>query len=767
MAQDLGSAILAGFQGAQAGARQRQQLLMQQQELDLARERAGREQEQLKLNQNADVRAQAEADENRRKFARTELGVDADRVFGRGQALGIIKKDGTIDRDTLAKGVKAGDEQYTRFLADVMNVNKREEAIGRNNYGPTDFAFTGVDKEALKQDRLVITGSYRDGRPGVLTAQGGSGPDENVVTSTIDEGVDLAITGLQTRVIPNSNFGATSAESRFRTGLGVGTVIAKANENKPPYYAQSGGPAARTVLNAIDASGLPVEASRMFISRLSTIQDPAQKEQFVRMVAKDLGVEAAAVETGGEVSSTRLGFDREERIGGPTAFMGPVTVSRTTTTSSAVKGFDARIATKRQQADKLAITDPSRERLEAEISDIATKKANFIRTENQNTWAGYEADAKKVKDALAGSNLTAGTRSYWTARGQDVDKKKQAFIKAGGYTPVQRTTDYQVLERNVISRIRELPPSGVAGAIQSGALRFSEPEVRALRARLTEAGVSGTTGNAIRTASKTLPREEIIATLAVAYAQSNDAGQQQQLMTMIANTGETGSPFLTAVKRRDQELNEWELALRERELQANREATAAKRAGDATAVKLANIQALQKTLDEGASMLNPTVDGRPTKGDIDAISNWTRMSLPKNEAFIRQMARIDPVAAREYYGVHMGQASQAAAVIFDELPSAGLLGGAKDVLYDWFGTKPTVDTMAQRLQNVRAVTDADGVAKSFYLVNRGTGRQQGKELTATQIQSIDGGPEMFQILSAASFINEEIASGRAAQNARQ
>ena len=481
-------------------------------------------------------------------------------------------------------------------------------------------------------------------------------------------------------------------------------------------------------------------------------------------MAKDLGVEAATVETGGEVSSTRLGFDREEpvvAIGGEF-----VTISRTKT-SSAVKGFDARIATKRQQADKLAITDPRRERLEAEISDIATKKANFIRTENQNTWAGYEADAKKVKDALAGSNLTAGTRSYWTARGQDVDKKKQAFIKAGGYTPVQRTTDYQVLERNVISRIRELPPSGVAGAIQSGALRFSEPEVRALRARLTEAGVSGTTGNAIRTASKTLPREEIIATLAVAYAQSNDAGQQQQLMTMIANAGETGSPFLSAVKRRDQELEAASLAMRAREVDASNAATAQRRAESANSVRLANIQALDSALRDGSSMLNPTVDGRPTKGNIDAASNWARMSLPRNEAFIRQMARLDPVAAREYYGVHIGQSSQAAAVIFDELPSAGLFGGAKDVIYDWFGSKPTVDTMATRLQNVRAVTDSDGTVTSFYLVNRGTGRRQGKEITATQMQNIDGGPELFQIFARAAVFNVDIASGRAAQNARQ
>jgi hypothetical protein len=116
MAQDLGSAILAGFQGVQAAAQRRQQLGIQREELDLARERAGREQEQLQLNKNVDARAEAEANEQRRTFAKTELGQDADRVFGRGQTLGVIKADGTIDRDALLKGVKAGDEQYTRCL---------------------------------------------------------------------------------------------------------------------------------------------------------------------------------------------------------------------------------------------------------------------------------------------------------------------------------------------------------------------------------------------------------------------------------------------------------------------------------------------------------------------------------------------------------------------------------------------------------------------------------------------------------------------------
>jgi len=764
MATGILGGLDATLQGFMQMSAQAERNRLANAELELARQRDNREQEQLKLNQetlrlnqNADARAQGESNDRQRALAKNELSTDADRAYGRAQTLGVIKQDGNIDRDTLRRGVKAGDEQYTRFLADIMNVNKREEAIGRNNYGPTDFAFTGVDKEALKLGKVVITGSYRDGRPGVLTAQGGSGPNENIVASTIDEAVDLAITALQTRVIPNSNFGATSAESRFRTALGVGNTIAAANKNAPPFYAQSynaGG--ARTVLNAIDASGLPVEASRTFISQLSAIKDPRQKQEFIWQVAKDLGVEAEVNMRGG-ASSTTIGVDKRT-----TEFdlKGIKIVSQP---SLKIKGFDTGIARKRKLADKLPINDPRREALENEISDLADQKANFIRSENQATWDSYTADSKKAEEALAKPNVTAESRSYWNARKQDVDKKKQAFIKAGGYTPIQRTTDYQVLEQNVISRIRELSPSDVAGAIQSGALKFSEPEVRALRARLTEAGVSGTTGNAIRTASKALPREEIIATLAIAYAQSNDPGQQQQLMTMIANTGETGSPFLSAVKRRDQELNEWELALRERELQASREATAAKRAGDVNAVKLANIQALDEALSAGAAMLNPTVKGRITKGNIEDASNWARVSLPRNQAFIRQMARLDPVAASEYYDVHLGQSSQAAAIIFDELPS----GFINDTLYSWFGNKPTVDTMAKRLQNVRAVTDADETVRSFYLVNRGTGRQQGKEITAAQMQNFDGGPELFQIFARAALINEEIASARAAQNARQ
>jgi len=115
----------------------------------------------------------------------------------------------------LAKGIKSGDRQYIGVVADILNVNKAEENLNRGKFDPTDFRFTGVDPEALKQGRLIATGQYSDGRQGVFTAQGGSEPNENVINTSVDEGVDLAIEALQMRVIPNSNMGATSAESRL------------------------------------------------------------------------------------------------------------------------------------------------------------------------------------------------------------------------------------------------------------------------------------------------------------------------------------------------------------------------------------------------------------------------------------------------------------------------------------------------------------------------------------------------------------------------
>jgi hypothetical protein len=760
MADNIGSAILAGIQGVQQNARQRQAMLLQEQELDLARQRSAREDEQLKIqqqqlaiNQDVNARAQQQQTELSRTNAKTRLTEDSDRVFGRAQSLGIIKRDGSIDREALAKGIKSGDRQYIGVVADILNVNKAEENLNRGKFDPTDFRFTGVDPEALKQGRLIATGQYSDGRQGVFTAQGGSEPNENVINTSIDEGVDLAIEALQMRVIPNSNMGATSAESRLNVGRNVGGTIADAFSNVSPVYARQSG--ARTVINAIDASGLPVEASRTVIAQLAAIKDPKQKQEFLWNLSRELGVEAE-VKTQGGFSSSRLGLDDQKtEIAGVAEFSG-ITVTKS---SDAIRGFDTQISKKRAQADKLPINSLARERLENDITDLNTRRGEFIRGENERVWTGFETESKRIKEASARPNATAETKSFWTKKQQDLDAKKQAFIKAGGYTPVMRTTDYAALEQNVLSKIKQLSPGEIAAAVQNGQLKFSEPEVRAMRARLSESGAGS-----VNAVAKAHPKEEIIGSFAIAYAQSTNPAQQQSLLTMIANTAETGSPFLSDAARREMDLQEQRMAV-------DLETARLRASTSANEVKLANIQALDKTLVESGNNLNRTEDGKPVKTTLDDARRWAIVSQPRNQFVIGQMARLDPVAAQQAYKVHIGQASQAAATIFDEMPSGGFLGPAKDVLYSWFGDKPTVDSMAQRLENVRVIKEkgSDGVerVKSLYLVNRSTGRQQGKELTASQIQNMDGGPELFAILSTAGVINDNIASSRAAANAKQ
>jgi hypothetical protein len=761
MADNIGSAILAGIQGVQQNARQRQAMLLQEQELDLARQRSAREDEQLKIqqqqlaiNQDVNARAQQQQTELSRTNAKTRLTEDSDRVFGRAQSLGIIKRDGSIDREALAKGIKSGDRQYIGVVADILNVNKAEENLNRGKFDPTDFRFTGVDPEALKQGRLIATGQYSDGRQGVFTAQGGSEPNENVINTSVDEGVDLAIEALQMRVIPNSNMGATSAESRLNVGRNVGGTIADAFSNVSPVYARRSG--ARTVLNAIDASGLPVEASRTVIAQLAAIKDPKQKQEFLWNLSRELGVEAE-VNTQGGLSSSRLGEDRERLLPGTGGT--PITVPVTIKASDKVRGLDIQLSKKRAEADKLPVDSPARERLELEITDLNTQRGEFIRGENERVWTGFETESKRIKEASARPNATAETKSFWSKKQQDLDAKKQAFIKAGGYTPVMRTTDYAALEQNVLSKIKQLSPGEIATAVQNGQLKFSETDVRAMRARLSESGAGS-----VNAVAKAHPKEEIIGSFAIAYAQSTNPAQQQSLLTMIANTAETGSPFLSDAARREMDLQEQRMAV-------DLETARLRASTSANEVKLANIQALDRTLVESGNNLNRTEDGKPVKTTLDDARRWAIASQPRNQFVIGQMARLDPVAAQQAYKVHIGQASQAAATIFDEMPSGGFLGPAKDVLYSWFGDKPTVDTMAQRLENVRVVKEkgSDGVerVKSLYLVNRSTGRQQGKELTASQIQNMDGGPELFAILSTAGVINDNIASSRAAANAKQ
>jgi hypothetical protein len=749
---DLGNALLAGLQNAQAMGQRRFQNYMAEEELELARQQGARADAQLQINKDVNARAQQQQLELDRTAARTRLTEDADRVFGRAQSLGVIKRDGTLDRDALAQGIRSGDKQYLGVVADILNVNKSEENLNRGKFGQSDFRFTGVDESALKQGRLIAVGQYNDGRPGVFTAQGGSAPDENVINTSIDEGVDLAIEALQMRVIPNSNMGATSAESRLNLAKNVGGSIADAFSNRAPVYADRG---ARVVLNAIDSSGLPVEASRTVIAQLAAIKDPRQKQEFVWNLAQRLGVEAEVKSQGG-FSSTRLGMDEGESV---SLAEGRYRKTISPKPSDSIRGFDTQLARKREQANKLPVDSAARERLETEIADLNTRRGEFIRGENQRVWSGFEAEGKRVDEALGKPGVTGQTKEFWNSKKQALDAKKQAFIKAGGYTPVMRTTDYAALEQNVLSKIREMSPSELVSAVQSGSLKFSEPEVRALRARLSESGASS-----VNTVAKAHPKEEIIGSLSVAYAQSTNPAQQQSILTMIANTGETGSPFLSDAARRQQELDAAQIT-------ASLEAARLKATSSSNEVKLANIQALDKLLTDSSGILNRTEDGKPVQASIDDARRWAVTAVPRNQFVISQMARLDPVAAQQAYKTHIGQASQAAATIFNEMPTSGFFGPVNDVLYSWFGKKPTTDTMAQRLENVRVVTEKgkDGVdrVKSLYLVNRSTGRQEGKELTASQIQNIDGGPELYGILSSAGVINERIAATRAAANAKQ
>jgi len=94
MADNIGSAILAGIQGVQQNARQRQAMLLQEQELDLARQRSAREDEQLKIQQeqlgiNKDVnaRAQQQQTELLRTNAKTRLTEDPTACLAERRAL--------------------------------------------------------------------------------------------------------------------------------------------------------------------------------------------------------------------------------------------------------------------------------------------------------------------------------------------------------------------------------------------------------------------------------------------------------------------------------------------------------------------------------------------------------------------------------------------------------------------------------------------------------------------------------------------------------
>jgi hypothetical protein len=776
MAQDIGSAILAGIQGAQAMGQRRFQNQMAREELDLAKKRSAREEErlvldreQLGLNKQANDRANQTQWFSNKKNTADNIGIDADRVDGKAKRLGYMKSDGSLDEAKLLADMRAGSPDALDFGVEVLNINKDVERLNRGDFSPRQFVFTGVDPKAFQEGRVVTVGQYADGKKGVFTLQGGDDPAEEVLAPTVDEAASQIAEAWRLRVNPYSNAGATNAQSRRLTFSQLGQELGDAADTRGNPYRRPVSPE-QQVLAAIDQA-LPVEASRTFIGQLSGIKDPKERQEYLTEVAGTLGIELPKTETQGGFSSTKLAVEPEKVVVGGVGFSpfmpGGVTVTRG---GNVVAGIDNQIKQKRERADRLPANSSAREKLETEITELNTKRADYIREENQRAWTGYEDQIKKADEAMAAPNVTAQSKAYWQSRKDDAEKKKSEFIKAGGRTPATQTVDYEALQNNVLSKIGGMSTTELKSAIDQGVIKFSDADMQALRARMSEVGVRPTDGAQITTRKleKGLPRDEMIGAFAAMYAQTDNASSQQMLLQMMSNVIDTGSPSLSDAAQRQLQMQQQRINIDEmnslRALQESNNRLAAARVSGAAS----DFNNAMKAAEQGFDVLFGLKDdkGRPREANMGDAQLWAARQLPLLQANVEYLARNGNVAqARQLYELTNGQVAAVTAVLADQMPQ----GFFKDIWYNWTGTRPVKDTMAKQLQNIRVETTGEGDnlrVKRVIMVNRGTGRQEGKELTAQSLQGVDGGPALFNMLATAGLLNESLRSAEAASNAR-
>lgn len=259
MAQDLGSAILAGIQGAQAMGQQRIRNQLAQDELAQGQQRLGLLQRQIAVDEDTNRRAGEEAD-------RLNAIRNNDQFIQSANAAGFLKPDMlSIDGDKLRKGIESGNRTAIRFGLDLVNKS-----------GELPQGSTAESIQPLPDGGYAISVRNKDGSRGVVTRDGSSEPDSEVVSFDAGSLANLGNLYYQTQVASNSSI---LSPTIFRAQEGRVSADASRNELIDRINRKN------TVLNALPRDG---GARRAAASALASASTPEEENQILDRLENDL-----------------------------------------------------------------------------------------------------------------------------------------------------------------------------------------------------------------------------------------------------------------------------------------------------------------------------------------------------------------------------------------------------------------------------------------------------------------------------------------------
>ena len=535
-AQDFGSGLLAGFQGASAMAQQR-------------RDEAARDRE---LTQRDATLAQrrTEFDESVRQFEKT-YKIDAAKE-ARDQSLFDMGMTQQAANNTIAEATNIGlfNPASGNFSLDT---GKLTELLGSKNQTASQLlidaanrqnsieGFKFTDYQVAEDGSIVVTGEYEDGSPGVLTEDGSSDPTSRVATFTPAQAASL---------VSDDFINVTNASSILSGQKGVAFLAFRGANSADIAQAQRVRTLQANVLPAIDSSG-DVGLSRQFRSVLADAGSSEEKIAILEDQATSLGIELPKIQTEGELVPFTPIYDADkeaaEGVGRRKTMRGASpTVS---IPEGKLKAIDSRIRVAEQKLESPDLSDERRLAIQSQLNQLDANRRGVIDAENNRN---LEIVTSEIGDLQRGLDRAAPARKeYWQSQLDEKKAVKTQLEEALGLrTQVMGSQEYKNLEEQVFTRLDAMTPEQVDEAVDNGDLTFTPEQIGVMRQRLQESNITS-----MQQISE-LPSNEQLAYRALLAVIAPDQSARDQARTEMSNLTETGTLSLSAQEAGEQGINQ-------------------------------------------------------------------------------------------------------------------------------------------------------------------------------------------------------------------
>ena len=737
--QDFGSALLGGFQGAMALGQQRRENVFKQTELEQQNRRLGIAAEELELGErrlaenarqfdDALKRTDIELDQGQQRIdvsrrtvavAEGQLAVSQDEnkrlqtTFNReqenleiGDLTNVAGKQGflsqnnpqLLDATALSAALAKGGPAVDRFALGILN----NGTLPR----PEGFTYTAVNRDP-RTGVLSIVGQYDNGEPGVLTEEGGSDPNENVVMLTPAQAANLlSDEWVNFNVIEGAK---TNAGVLFRAYSGANDADLDAMEARANLQAR--------VVTTIDSQGDPA-AAREFRRVLGSAESQEEKEEIVKQFAQEMDIEIpATIDIRGELIDYTPDSNTALTPGEFSPAFGTGFINR----KKAVEEFDRDIA--RLEAS-LETASPARQRaIQKELNDLDAKRGEVISRVNRTS---LESVGAEIADLTKSRDRAAAIRKpFWQG---EIDKKmkvqKDLEESLGMRTPVMSTDAYKQLENQVIARVESMTPEEVDTAVDNGELSFSPEAIATMRQRFQEAGVSD-----IQDISK-LPTREQLSTRALLAVIAPDQTARDAARQEMNNLKETGTLSLSAQEAGKQAIDQGTLRVRLGELRRNLR----KDELDANASEQDRVDAASETTAafiENANKIFFGEGGDEVNLSAKDAKRFSTMLLP-------QMLQLASTATSEREAQQYQAGLNTAISLVVASYAAEEEGGVGQTLLSFFrqNAEDVATATDFDLSRVEMETDASGRPSMFYSLGT-NGARLDEGVPATDLQKLD------------------------------